>query len=302
MTPLPRLLPLCCLFGAVMLSACDLSPRTRAATADSLAAVSQRLAEAEHGVQQRDALMLELAQTARIVNEIDSSLSVVKGLKLDMPKRPRAGQDDPWSARHDSLLAKVAGVTRLLEQSRGRVTTLTRANSGLETRLRAYKSTIEQLETTVERQRGEIATFAAMVDSLRYVEARLAMERDATRDSLQNARNSSNTVYYVVGRRSELVRRAIASSEGSRKLLLVGSRTLVPARELDPADFTRADQRQELVITLPNPGERYRVVSRHDPALLAEGHHPDGTPNGTLRVTDPARFWAASKYLIIAQN
>jgi len=242
------------------LVACDPGAKARAAaTADSLATLRTQLAEAEQGVQQRDAIMNELAQTAKLVNAIDSSLSSVKGLKPGSVK-PRGASDDPWSARHDSLLAKVEGVTKLLEQSRSRVATLTRNNGSLEGKLRDYQQAIAALEGTVERQKVEIAAYAATVDSLRQVGTVLAQERDAVRDTLTGERDVANTVYYVVGNKKELLQRDVVDEEGNKRFMLVGGRTLVPSRTLDRTAFATADQRQELVITLPDPKKKFQVV------------------------------------------
>src|SRR5690606_26866619 len=115
-------------------------------------------------------------------------------------------------------------------------------------RLSSYVTTIEQLQATVERQQGEITGLTSMVDSLRRTGRQLAVERDAVRDTLRSTLAESNTIYYVVGTRSELAGAEIVRSEGSRRFLLVGSRTLVPNRTLDPADFQVADMRDELVI------------------------------------------------------
>jgi hypothetical protein len=296
----PRLLSLLGIVSLTTLAACDRMGAARTARVDSVALLSQQLAEAEQGVKQRDAVMSELAQTARMVNEIDSSLSAVKGLKIRAPKRTSA--DDPWSARHDSLLAKVEGVTKLLSQSRARVAQLTKDNKALGGRVSDYQNTIRDLEATVERQKGEIVALGATIDSLRTVGTVLAAERDATRDTLRGERDVSSTVYFVVGRKGELLKRHIVSEEGSKRFMLVGGRSLVPARRLDASEFEVADQRRDLVIKLPDPAKKYRVVSRHDAGLLVAGRKPDGSLDGTLRVTDPSRFWATSRYLIIVQN
>ena len=289
-----RLLPALGVLSISALAACDRVGASSAARVDSVAVLSQRLAEAEQGVKQRDAVMNELAQTARLVNEIDSSLSAVKGLKVKAPAR--SNSDDPWSARHDSLMAKVAGVTQLLKQSRARVAELTKNNKALDKRIAGYQSTLDELQATVERQKGEIVAMSATIDSLRQAGTVLATERDATRDTLRTTRDVANTVYYAVGSKKDLLQRHIVAEEGHKRFMLVGGKSLVPARKLDPSAFQVTDQRRDLVIKLPEPNKKYRVVSRHDAGLLVR------EADGTLRVSDPERFWSASRYLIIVQN
>jgi conjugal transfer/entry exclusion protein len=293
--------------AAAALTACDrVGGAGRTAAADSVASLTRRLATAEQGMRDRDALMSELANTAKLVNDIDSTLRQVKGVKLKMTATTG---DDPWSSRRDSLVARMAGVTRALAQSRARLKALKQQNGALAARVESYEATVAELEATVARQKQELAAYAVTVDSLRQVERQLASARDAardsltgTRDTLRTSRDASNRVYYVVGRKRDLIAKHVVSEEGTKRFLVAGRRTLVPARALDASQFAAADQRQPTVINLPEPGEKYRVVSRHDAGLLSAGRTPDGRPDGTLRVTDPERFWSASRYLIIVQN
>ncbi|HEY0929577.1 MAG TPA: hypothetical protein VGE27_06620, partial [Gemmatimonas sp.] len=68
--------------------------------------------------------------------------------------------------------------------------------------------------------------------------------------------------------------------------------------------FTRADRRDVLTIPLPRSDRPYRIVSRHDVGLIEVAKkEKDGSFRGeSIRVTDPAKFWAASRYLIITEK
>lgn len=287
------------------LAACDRGAEARRlATADSVAVLNRRLADVEQDARQRDAMAAELAQGARLVTSIDSALAGVKGLDGAARRRASgAATGDPWAGRRDSVLARVDAVKQLLAQSRARVAQLERRNGNLARAGADYRATIAQLQATVERQQRELAALTATTDSLRTAGRQLATERDAVRDTLGTTRDAANTVYYVVGERRDLVARRVVAEEGAKRFLVVGRRTsLVPARTLDPSVFHAADQRRDSVIPLPRPGRPYRVVSRHEAALLVPGARADGTPDGTLRVREPARFWRASRYLIIEQR
>jgi hypothetical protein len=299
-----RAVPSAALAGLVALAAaCDRGAEARATAAaatDSVAVLTRRLAEAEEGVKQRDQLAGELAQTARLVNAIDSSLAQVKGVDLvtKAGRRPGIGaaRSDAWAAGRDSLLARVEAITALLEQSRARVAQLSRQQKGLDAKVGGYRATIDELQASVERQKRQIAVLEATVDSLRAEGRAYAMERDAARDTLHEVRTTAATVYWVAAPKKELIQRHIVTEEGTKRFLVAGRRTLVPARTLDPQAFQTGDQRRELAITLPQAGKPWRIVSRHDASLLQPG------TDGTLRVSDPQRFWSASRYLIIAQD
>ena len=61
--------------------------------------------------------------------------------------------------------------------------------------------------------------------------------------------------------------------------MLVGSRTIAPARELDPSAFTKIDRLANRTIALPE-GE-YKIFSRQNPAFV--------TPAGREGWQDPRR-------------
>ena len=98
----------------------------------------------------------------------------------------------------------------------------------------------------------------------------------------------------------ELIDKGVIVPEGHKRFLLVGSRPVAPARELDPAVFTRLDRRTDRTIVLPE-GE-YRIISRHSPALTAAEVTKKGTLVGALSIEEPERFWNGSRFLILMKS
>jgi hypothetical protein len=82
--------------------------------------------------------------------------------------------------------------------------------------------------------------------------------------------------------------------------LLVGSRNVSPARELDPANFTKIDRMANRTITLPE-GE-YKIFSRQNPAYVTPQAQKDGKIAGALTIDQPERFWETSRFLIIVRS
>ena len=116
----------------------------------------------------------------------------------------------------------------------------------------------------------------------------------------------SNTVYYVVGTKDELERKGLIQEEGGARFLFVlwkSGKTLVPARNLDPSEFTQADRRHLTELPLPQSDKEYRIVSRQDTSALETPPDHDGKLSGhAVKISDTARFWANSKYLIIVEG
>ncbi len=266
--------------------------------ADSIAVLNTTLADMQATADQQDSLMQDFVATTKLIEDIDKRISDVKGLKPRVRLAAGAGETaaDPRAEAREVLLGKVEDVTAMLEQSRQRVQTLSANSTRLQKQIEQYTQTIASLEGMVERQRVEIEQMAATVDSLRVANRLVSEERAAALDSVDRLRRETDTVYYVIGTRKELMERGIIVEEGS-KFLFMGKKALVPARRLDPSLFTAIDKFQTTELQLQRADSRFRVVSRHDASMIVP---ENGT--GRLRIAAPREFWGTSRYLIIVEG
>jgi hypothetical protein len=111
-----------------------------------------------------------------------------------------------------------------------------------------------------------------------------------------------DSVFVVFGTEQELTAKGIIRKEGGTKLMFGRGKTLVPARSLDLSGFTAMSKMKDNSITLPVSDKDYRVVSRQDLTYTDVAIAKDMKVRGSLRITDPERFWAPSKYLILVQR
>jgi hypothetical protein len=128
---------------------------------------------------------------------------------------------------------------------------------------------------------------------------RLAGEKTALTDTVTTLTSEKNTAYYVIGTRDELIKSGVLVEEGHKRLLVVGSRSVAAARDLDPSKFTRIDRLHDRTINFP-AGE-YMILSRQNPAFASPFAGSDGRISGGLRIDQPEKFWEASRFLIIVK-
>jgi len=137
-----------------------------------------------------------------------------------------------------------------------------------------------------------------------FLWARTVFGKDTVRTALVDTVNSltteKNTAYYVVGTKDELIKKGVLSAEGGKRFFLVGSRNVVPGRELDPTAFTKIDRLNDRTITLP-PGE-YQILSRQNASFAKAATMKDGKIAGQLQIEQPERFWETSRFLIIVRS
>jgi hypothetical protein len=207
-------------------------------------------------------------------------------------------------ARLDSSEARVASLRR-------RATTLSRHDSTLVAQVAEYEKTIADLRQTVNQQKADydqmiatqklqIAVLTSKVDTVVQENVRLAGEKTALTDTVHELTTEKNTAYYVIGTKAELVKAGILVEEGHKRLLLLGGRPTSPARELDPAKFTKIDRMRDRVIDFP-AGE-YTIFSRQNPAYASPLATKDGKMAGGLRIDQPEKFWETSRFLIIVKS
>ncbi len=247
----------------------------------------------------RDRLMSEVAADARTLSEVGTELArvQVRG-KLKLPP-----SESPAQAQRDSIVQRVHYLAGRVNETDGRLRESQRqlqAMGHLSDSLRAtLESTVVNFQHMVDDQKATLASLGAEVDSLRGVTV-------ALRDTLDNVTTRDNTVFYVIGTKDELIKKGVIAEEGGSRFLFVlwkSGKTLVPARDLDPSEFTQIDKRSVTSIPLPDSARSYRIVSRNDLSALGTQADAHGKISGTTRlpIATPGRFWATSKYLIIVE-
>jgi uncharacterized coiled-coil protein SlyX len=228
----------------------------------------------------------------------ESDAAAIKEERANVVKRIRE-----LVARLDSSEARVASL-------RSRASRLSDRDTSLVSQVAAYERTIADLRQTVQRQKGEyeatitrqstqIAALTSKMDTVTSENVQLAGDKRALTDTVSQLTSERNTAYYVIGTKDELIRQGILVEEGHKRLLILGGRPVAPARDLDPAKFTRIDRLKDRVINFP-PGD-YTIFSRQNPAFAAPIAGHDGKLTGGLRIEQPDRFWESSKFLILVK-
>lgn len=262
--------------------------------------VQARLSQVDSLTAQRDSLFTEVASNARLMNEITTELNKVQGLK-----ESQTTAESPVSGAREDLVNKVQQVTERLATTEQHLATTRR-------QLRRASARSDSLSARTTQLESQLADFQAMVESQKTTIASLtervsALEAQtvALRDTVDTLTTQANTAYYVIGTKQELLQKGIVEETGGHRVLFIfgkAGKTLVPARQLDPSEFTRIDLRQVKDIPLPDSAAQYVVASRQNLEYLATPPDPDGKLKGSIDITEPQRFWEPSKFLIVVRG
>jgi hypothetical protein len=260
----------------------------------------------------RKELLDEVMTSTKFVNDINAELVKAREIaakpatKLETTTDViQAGdQRKEVVARIAHLVARLDSVQTRLASTRRRVQQLTNKDSTLLMQVAQYEKSIVDVQQAAEEQRQQLQSvidsqtvkIAALTSHVDTVES----QRLALVDTLGQMTVEKNTAYYVIGTREELIRKGVLVPDGPKRFVVLGSRPLVPARELDPADFVRIDRLADSTIALP-AGE-YEILSRQNVLFAEPQAIKDKKIVGGLTIREPEQFWATSRFLIIVRS
>ncbi|MES2521830.1 MAG: hypothetical protein V4617_03945 [Gemmatimonadota bacterium] len=301
------------LLAALLISGCaDNAARARndSLAAELTAASSQRdslQSLVQSASADKDRALAQVVEATKFADQVDAELRQVRTLssRVTVNKSDESGRTEAADARKD-ILARLKQLRLRLAARQAQVRALLDTMKTMRTDSSATATLLNDLNTRLATREREITVFQEEIANLRAQNTQLTAEKATLSDTVKAMDVRENQVFYTVGARRQLLNDGIVAEEGgSRGLLIVKlGKTLVPARALDESKFTRADRRETLTIPLPRADRSYKIVSRHDVALIEVAkREKDGSFRGeSIRILNPAKFWSASRYLIISEK
>jgi hypothetical protein len=259
---------------------------------------------------EKDSLLKEVVATSQFIAEVNGELDKVKSGQPIVSATGEMEQMSPTQARQ-ALAERVQGLTERLReseerlaQSRRRVGQLTANNATASAQMASFDSTIKQFQVIIDNQKGEVVALLDQVSvltsenmALRESNTQLETQRVALTEQTAMLTTENNTVYWVAGKKDDLIKRGIIEQRGG--MLGIG-KTQVLARTLETGEFTPMDRTQALEITLPNPAKSYRIITTNDMAGL-DAPPSDGKFKGMIKITAPEVFWRPSRFLVLME-
>ena len=268
---------------------------------DSLVMVKDSLlAEKDKQLSIQSAMIGDAATTARLISEIDADLAKHR-VQVKDNKKVESGIDNA-SDRLALVQQKVNVVLNRLSASEAKIRRMredsvsrTMLNAQQAAQIAEYEKSIADFRMAVESQSREIATLTAQVDSMGRENVALV-----ARNNAMSAHEDS--VFVAIGTEKELTEKGVIRREGGTLLLFGRGKTIVPARTLEAEDFQVMSKSRDLSIQLPDSQKQYRIVSRQNLEFTETTNPKEPLVKGSLNVTDPQKFWAPSRYLILVQR
>lgn len=240
-------------------------------------------------------LMNEVSEGMNQIIEMQNILNV-ENINADTPGKKARLRNNVLAIQQAiaERTQRVADLEKRLKSSTIYTDEMKKQVSTLKKQLENQQTMINQLTAQLQAAHVQINTLNTRVDSLKTENTKVnesyTAEKAKTQDQanrLNDLTNEMNVCYYVVGSKSELKKQKIIETGFLRK-------TKVMEGDYTQSYFTKADKRTLQSINLHS--RKAEVISKHP---MNSYRIEDAGGQKVLRITNPARFWELSNYLVV---
>ena len=257
-----------------------------------------KIAEARN-VQLDDSLQTALAnQDSLFINDITDGMTQIKAMEKILNSGNLSSET---ASRKDQIKSDMAAIQQALQQRRQRLaelekklstsqqysTTLKRTIDNLKAEIAQQEASISTLRNDLQAAKIQVADLSRSVDSLSttVIEERQATE--LAQQEAQSVTNELNTCFYAIGSKKELKEANIIETGFLRKTKLMQA-------DFQQSYFTRADKRT--LNSIPTHSKKAKILTN----MPSDSYNiEDADGYKIIQITDPARFWSLSNYLVI---
>jgi predicted nucleic acid-binding Zn-ribbon protein len=252
--------------------------------------------------QVKQALDSNYNQTLIVLNDIETGFSEINQKEKEM-KVNLKGVESTTTNKRQLIAAQMTAIKEGIEQNKTKIAELQRLASKRGKANNMLTQTIKRLQTEMDEKAVQIKSLQAELDqknikiteltttvdvqSKNIAEQQTAIEQQKSTIKVQDT--NINTVWYCVATSKKLKEAKIISGGGlfqAKKLL---------GNDFDNSAFTQVDLRN--ISSIPTNSKKVKILSLHPQSSY--NLVPGTDKNITIEITNPAKFWSVSKYLVV---
>jgi predicted RNase H-like nuclease (RuvC/YqgF family) len=231
-------------------------------------------------------------------NEIEENLREVE-LKQNVIVKSTADGELKKQSK-ERINASIAAINVLMEENRTKIAELSKQLKNSKVKVARFDKMVASLNEQLEQKNAELAQLNAELANLNTTVATLnttvdtlKMDVAAKSTVIETQTTALNKAYYTTGTSKELETKQVISKEGG--FLGLGKAKQLK-QDFNPNVFTTIDKTQTSTIELV--GKDAKLVTNH-PTGSYKIERNEKEEVKDIVITDPEKFWSASKYLVV---
>ncbi len=270
----------------------DKEPETVAVSTDNTTELVTQ-DEYEKMVAAKNATEDTLYQT---INEIDNNLRSIRENQGLL-----ANNNGERFSKKEEILRTIKEISSLLEQNKEKIKKLNGQLASLRSQKQKWSKESEEMKKFIADREQEVLGLQQLmsdqtstINYLNQIVDELKTANHYVADNAKRLDNELHTAFYAMGSYRELKDHNVVEKKGG--VLGLGA-TKELKDDFEKEYFTEIDTRQ--VTSIPVNSRKAKLVTNHP--VGSYEWHKEGDDGNTdyLTITDPEKFWAASKYLVV---
>lgn len=207
--------------------------------------------------------------------------------------------DEVKATQRDRINENIRIINELLERNRKLIADLQAKLRASQGRVAELNILVERLQVSVAEKEKELGLTKARLneldlnlENLNVMLDTITAQKAATDLALKEKIKQLNTAYYVVGTFKELRQKNVVDKEGG--FLGIGKNQLLK-QDFNNDAFTRIDITETKLIDFG--GREGRIITNHPSGSYSLNRNAGKITS--LSISDPEKFWGASKYLVV---
>jgi uncharacterized coiled-coil protein SlyX len=243
-------------------------------------------------INQRDSALNDFVGS---FNDVERSLNEVSAKQNVISKSTeKTGELQPDAKTR--INNEIASINNLMDENRKKLAELNKRLKKSGDKNSQLSKMIETLNDQLAQKDKELTDLNEKLAALNAQVTLLQTSVDTLNRTVSEQKTALYTAYYVVGTTKDLQAANIIDRTGG--LLGIG-KTSKLSSHFDNSKFTRVDYSQ--MGSIPVSGKNIKLVTTHP----AGSYTLDKDKNGIVKnlvITDPHKFWSASKYLVVVKD
>jgi uncharacterized coiled-coil protein SlyX len=249
---------------------------------DSLAAI----------VNQRDSSLNEFMTS---YNEVERNLDSI-AVRQNIVTKSTENAGEFKATSKDRINAQIAAINNLMEENRKKLATLNAKLKSSNGKNAQLQKMIQTLNEQLAQKDKELAELNEKLAGLNAQVTLLQTSVDTLNQTVSVRTTALHTAYYVIGKEKDLEAAKIIDRSGG---VLGLGKTDKLSTTFDNSKFTRVDYTQ--MGSIPIESKKVKIVTTHPAGSYSLDKDGKDMVKSIL-ITDPEKFWSASKYLVVVKD